>query len=126
MLDQIEQAASTSISRACGFALLAIATFLVGLSAVETTLMLQTGGILTLLVCAVLLLKSRLAIRQPYKQTELWLLLAPDQRPNAAIAQQVIGTVLRETYLRFALYTSLLSISMLVAALISSLSTVPA
>ena len=121
MLDQIERAASMSISRACGFALLAIATFLVGLAAVETILMLRTGGILTLLVALVLLLKSRLAPRQPYKRTEVWLMLAPDQRPSAAIAQQVISTVLRETYLRFALYTSLLSISLLVSALVIGL-----
>jgi hypothetical protein len=125
MLDQIERAASTSISRACGFALLAIATFLVGLAAVETTLMLRSGGILTLLVCAVLVLKSSLATRQPYKRTEVWLMLPPDQRPSAAIAQQVIGTVLRETYLRFALYTSLLSISLLMAALVAGMSHPP-
>ncbi|HRD76864.1 MAG TPA: hypothetical protein PK264_13170 [Hyphomicrobiaceae bacterium] len=121
MLDQIEHAASVSIARACGFAMLGIATFLIGLSAVETTLMLKTGGILTLIVCLALVLKASLAAGQPYKSTEVWIMLPPEHRPGAAIAQQVIGTVLRETYLRFAIYASLLSAALFAAALVSGL-----
>jgi hypothetical protein len=36
----------------------------------------------------------------------MWLYLAKDKRPPAAYAQSTSATVLRETYLRFALWSS--------------------
>jgi hypothetical protein len=105
MLQRIEHVAHVSVARACGFASLAILTFMVGLSA-DMLSSLKVGGILSLILCFTLLVKARLASRRSYKQTELWLMLPAHDRPHSAIAQQVIGTVLRETFLYFALHAS--------------------
>ncbi len=115
MLDQIETKARLSVARGCGFAALAILTFFVGLSGDMPTA-LKCAGLLSLLTCAVLILKAQLARARPYKHTELWIMLKPSERPQPAIAQQVIGTVLRETFLYFALHSAIFSALMLVGA----------
>jgi hypothetical protein len=48
----------------------------------------------------------------------MWLYLEKHQRPPAAYAQWASATVLRETYLRFALWTSLIAIVMWSIALL--------
>jgi hypothetical protein len=108
MLQRIEQTAHVSVARACGFAALAILTFMAGLSG-DMVVSLKAGGILCLLTSTVLLFKAWYAARRPYKHTEVWLMLAPQDRPNSAIAQQIISTVLRETFLYFALHAALAS-----------------
>ncbi len=116
MLDRIERLAYLSVSRACGFAALAIATFFIGLSG-DMPLALKAAGILSLLTCAVLLLKAQMAPQWPYKRTEIWLLLRPEERPAANIAQELIGTVMRETFLHFALHAAIVAILLLVGGL---------
>jgi hypothetical protein len=101
MIDRIEQLAFLSVARGCGFAALGIVVFFVALSN-ELTVALRSAGYLSLLVTVVLLLKAGLAWRQPYRQTEVWIMLKPAERPEATVAQQVISSVLREMYLRFA------------------------
>ncbi len=117
MLDRIEQLARLSVSRACGFAALAILTFFVGLSS-DLTLALRIAGLLSLLACLVLLLKAQFAMLRPYKRTEVWLLLKPEERPQAAIAQQIIGTVMRETFLYFALHAGVAAAGCLFLSLV--------
>lgn len=116
MLDRIEQMAQISVGRACGFAALATFTFSVGI-ATDASIALKSAGILSLITCMVLLIKSLLAPRRFYKHTELWLMLEPNERPHAAIAQQVISTVLRETFLRFALASAGIAIGLLALGL---------
>jgi hypothetical protein len=48
----------------------------------------------------------------------MWLYLEKHQRPPASYAQWASATVLRETYLRFALWTSMIAIVMWVIALL--------
>lgn len=120
MLERIEYQAQISVGRACGFAVLAILTFFVGLSA-DMPQAFRAGGFLTLLTCLVLLIKAQQAPTKPYKHTELWLMLKPGERPEPAIAQHIIGTVLRETFLRFALHAALIAAVMLLMALSLSL-----
>jgi hypothetical protein len=115
MLQRIEHAAHVSVARACGFAALAILTFMVGLSG-NLSASLKAGGILSLVTSVILLLKAWHASRRPYKHTELWLMLAPQDRPNSAIAQQIIGTVLRETFLYFALHAAVFAVLLLSSA----------
>lgn len=117
MLQRIEQAANVSVARGCGFAGLAIATMLFALSH-DMSLALKTGGALSLLVCLVLVLKAYRVARKPYRRTEVWLMLRPEERPQPAIAQQIISTVLRETYLRFALHAGVSSAVALAMALV--------
>ena len=120
MLPRIEYLAQLSVSRGCGFAALAILTFFVGLSA-DMAIALKSAGFLSLITCLTLVLKARLAPRHPYKRTELWVLLRPHERPEPSIAQQIIGTVLRETYLYFAFHAALFSAMTLGGAILYSL-----
>lgn len=77
----------------------------------------KAGGALCLLASAILLLKAWYAAQRPYKRTEVWLMLEPQDRPNSAIAQQIIGTVLRETFLFFALHAAFAAAVLLCGAL---------
>jgi hypothetical protein len=63
MLARVEYLAELSVARGCGFAALAILTLMVGLSW-DAALACRLGGVLVLLVCALLLLK---AWRAPYR-----------------------------------------------------------
>ncbi len=117
MPHRIEAKAELSVGRACGFAGLAIGTFMIGLIG-EPPLAFRIGGIMALLACFILILKANLAPQAPYKRTEVWLLLDQSERPTPAIAQQIIGRTLQLVYLRFALYSAWLSASMLVASVV--------
>ena len=121
MLQKVEAMAELSVARGCGFAGLAIFTFMIG-SVSDPVLAFKTGGLMTFLACAVLLIKARNAMTRPYKTTELWVILPKDQRPDAAIAQQIIGTVLRDVYYRFAQQAAGLAIMMLATAAVMALS----
>ena len=111
----IERLAELSVARGCGFALIGIVTTMTGLSA-EPALAFKAGGILTLLTCAVLLLKAFNALGRPYKRTEVWIMLPKPDRPKAEVAQQLIGRTLRMVYLVFARRAALISLALLLLA----------
>lgn len=120
VMDPLRQAAYISISRACGFAGLAIFCVMAGLS-FEPVLATKVGGVLALVVVGVLLLKCFYLRYQDHRKTELWLILDKRYRPPEAYAKRLSRQVLRETYLGFAKAASgisvmLLSLSMLLAA----------
>ena len=120
ILQRLHYLARVSVSRACGFGTVAIITMMVGLSE-RMTVSLKAGGYSMLLMCVVLLLKALLARDRHYKRTELWLLLEPEERPRAAVAQRLLGGILRETYLVFAARTALAAAVLLVGALVLQL-----
>lgn len=115
MLQHIEEKAELCIARGCGFAALGIFTFMVGLSW-DLALASEVGGLLTLAACVVLLHKAHRALDRPVQKTELWMTLAPDLRPRAAVAQRMLGQVLYSCYLRFAVHAAALSASLLALA----------
>jgi hypothetical protein len=115
MIERIEYAAERSVGRACGFAGIGILTFVVGLAG-DVSLASKAAGFLALITCCVLFLKAGFALQKPYKQTEVWLMLRRDERPNEQVAQQLIGTVLREVYLKFALHAAVVAVVMLAFA----------
>ncbi len=115
-MHKINQLAHASVARACGFAMLAIATFMIGLSA-EFALALRAGGYGCLLMSFVLIAMSWRADSTPYKRTELWLMLDPAERPQAAVAQAIIGMARREALLAFALRSAWLASTLLVMGL---------
>lgn len=117
MVQTLERVAEFVVARACGFAALAIFTVMIGF-AWDPVMALQTGGILTLLACAILLLKGGGARGKPYTHTELWIILPKEERPRPEFAQQMVGNVMREAYLRFAQRAALLSALMLSAAVV--------
>jgi hypothetical protein len=120
MLRRIQRLARISVARGCAFAGLAIATLMVGLSG-DMVAALEAGGILSLLVCVTLLAKAWLSGLRSYKSTEVWLMLRAEDRPDSAIAQELIGTALRDTCLRFAYYAAGLAAGLLWAAVLCGL-----
>jgi hypothetical protein len=114
---RIEAKAELSVGRACAFGGIGICTFMIGMIS-EPHHALLMGAVLTLIACLVLVLRANLAPRKPYKRTEVWLLLDKSERPAATVAQQLIGSVLREVYLRFALYSAVLALGLLIASVL--------
>jgi hypothetical protein len=117
-MEHMRRIAYETVLRACGFASLAVFCVMIGMSFMPK-LAFQAGGFLTTMMCAVLVYKAHEANTKDYRHTEMWLYLDKEQRPPAAYAQWASATVLRETYLRFALWTSVISISMWVIALVT-------
>jgi hypothetical protein len=104
-MEPMRRAAFQTVMRACMFGVLAIFCFMIGLS-YELRLSLQAGGTLTTLMAVILVYKAYEARTKPYRRTEMWICIPKDQRPPDAYAQRLSATVLRETYLTFALWTS--------------------
>jgi hypothetical protein len=117
-MEHMRRIAYETVLRACGFASLAIFCVMIGMSFMPK-LAFQAGGFLTAIMCAVLVYKAYEANTKDYRRTEMWLYLGKDQRPPAPYAQWASATVLRETYLRFALWTSAISVVMWVIALVT-------
>jgi len=115
-MEEMQKAAHISVARACGFGMLAIVCVMMGMGDARITF--QAGGILTLMMTFILILKARYALTQNYKRTEMWLLLPKDFRPPEAYAQWAASTVLRDAYFTFAQYTALISIFMWILALL--------
>ena len=108
-----------TVLRACAFGSLTIFCVMVGMS-FEPRLAFQTGGILTLIMTGVLFYKALEARTKDCRRTEMWLYLAKEQRPPLAAAQQLTSALMRETYLTFALWTSVVAIAMWGVALLFS------
>jgi hypothetical protein len=116
-MGEIRRAALECALRGCGFASLAIFCVMFGLS-FEPALALKTGGVLTALVTAILILKSQQARTQNFKRTEMWLRLPKEARPPEGQAQQIVSTVLREIYLTLALWAAAIAAVLLALALL--------
>jgi hypothetical protein len=80
----------------------------------------QAGGFLTLVMTGVLLIKALEARSKDHRRTEMWLYLSKEQRPPPATAQRITSTVMREIYLTFALWSSIIAIVMWAIALFFS------
>lgn len=125
---RVRRLAVHSIGRGCFFAALAIWCVMIGLIS-DPKLALRAGGLLSLVACCILLLKAQSAQQRSFKHTEVWILLdrklpqAGDLGPKLSCrlagrmtpeaAQQLIGAVLRELYLRYALYAGLIGAAFL-------------
>ncbi len=116
-MEQMRRIAFETILRACGFGSLAIFCIMIGLS-FNPRAAFQAGGILTTMMAMILILKAREALTKDYRKTEMWLYLPKDFRPPEAYAQWASATVLRDTYLTFAMWTSAIAIAMWVLALL--------
>lgn len=115
-MEHMRRVALEIVLRACGFGALAIFCLMFGLSYVPKAAF-QVGGFLTLLMCGILILKAHEANTKDYRRTELWLCLEKERRPPAAYAQRASATVLRETYLRVALWVSMIAVGLWAIAL---------
>lgn len=118
-MEEIRRIAFETVLRACSFASLAIFCVMVGMSFAPSAAF-QAGGFLTLIMTGVLFVKAVEARTKDHRRTEMWLYLAKEQRPPPATAQRVTSTILRETYLTFALWSSVIAITMWAIALLFS------
>jgi hypothetical protein len=116
-MEELRKAAFISVARGCGFGMLAIICVMVGLS-FNPRAVFQAGGLLTLLMALILILKARNALTKDYKKTEMWLILPENFRPPERYAQWATATVMRDAFLTFAQYTALISIVMWLLALL--------
>ncbi len=118
-MEEMRRIAFETVQRACLFGTLTIFCVMVGMS-FELRLSFQAGGTLTTTMAMILIYKAREALTKDYKKTEMWLYLPKDFRPPEAYAQWASSTVLRDTYLTFALWTSAIASCMWVLALLLS------
>jgi hypothetical protein len=118
-MDEMSRIAYETVLRACGFASLAIFCIMIGLSFLPRSAF-QAGGFLSMAMTLVLVLKAREARTKDHRRTEMWLYLPKESRPPPASAQQMISSLMRETYLSFARWTAIVSIVMWTIALIFS------
>jgi hypothetical protein len=118
-MDEMSRIAHETVLRACGFASLAIFCVMIGLSFLPRSAF-QAGGFLSMTKTLVFIFKAREARTKDHRRTEMWLYLPKESRPPQAFAQQMISSLMRETYLSFARWTAIISIVMWTIALIFS------
>jgi hypothetical protein len=119
-MERMRRIAFQTVQRACLFGALAIFCLMVGLS-YELRLAFKAGGTTTILMTSILIYKAHEARTKPYRKTEMWLYMPKHYRPPDDYAQWASATVLRETYLNFALWTSAVAVAMWAIALVLSL-----
>jgi hypothetical protein len=118
-MEEMRRIAFETVLRACGFGSLAIFCVMIGLS-FNPHAAFKAGGILTTLMAVILIIKAREALTKDYRRTEMWLYLPKDFRPPEAYAQWASATVLRDTYLTFAMWTSAIAVVLWVLTLLFS------
>ncbi|MFH1342806.1 MAG: hypothetical protein ABIL01_16635 [Pseudomonadota bacterium] len=119
-MEEMRRIAYTTVLRACAFASLAIFCVMIGLSFLPRSAF-QAGGFLTIVMTLVLVLKAHEARTKNHRHTELWLYLPKESRPPQAVAQKMVSTIMRETYLVFSRWTAMISIVMWTIALFFSI-----
>lgn len=119
-MEVMRRIAYETVLRACRFGSLAIFCVMIGMS-FDPMLAFQTGGTLTILMSLILMYKSYEARTKDYRKTEMWLNIEKHDRPPSSYAQWASATVLRETYLTFAMWTSGIAVVMWIVALACSL-----
>jgi hypothetical protein len=122
-MEVMRRIAYETVLRACGFGSLAIFCVMIGMS-FDPVLAFQTGGTLTILMSLILMYKSYEARTKDYRKTEMWLNIEEHDRPPSSYAQWASATVLRETYLTFAMWTSGIAAVMWIVALACSIADV--
>ena len=100
-MDRIRYFAELSVLRALGFTGLGLGTLMLGLS-FDPTLALKTAAVIMAITGLVLVIKSHNAVHRNYRRTELWILLGREIEFPEHRAQQILGTVLKDTYARYA------------------------
>ncbi len=100
-MDRIRYYAEISVQRALGFTGVGVATLLLGLS-FDPQLALQVAAVILGITGAVLIAKSLNALHRNYRRTEVWMLLGRTIEFPEHRAQQIIGTILKDTYSRYA------------------------
>ena len=117
-MDRIRLAAEVSIRRGMGFAALAIGVTCLGLS-FDVVLALRTAAVTLGMACAILFFKGVQARTRNFRHTEVWILLDRSISLPDAVAQKLIGQVLRETYYRYGEWTLAVAVGVWLISLIA-------
>ena len=117
-MDRIEHLADLTVKRGCGFALLAIATVMLGLS-YDLVLCFKSGAILEALHGAVLGILAYKAPGWNHRATELWALLNKGADLPPGYPPEQLLEVLRKTYTRYAEYSGVLTLALTLVAAIA-------
>lgn len=104
-MDRLRTVAFQTIGRAVGFTGLGIFTVMTGLS-YDPLMALRTGGVLVLILLAVLVFKARNAAAIDYRRTEMWLLVDKADRPEEPYAKWAASSALHQAYSCFARWTA--------------------
>lgn len=119
MSPEVRQAAYISTARGCGFVALGIVTLMIGF-VYQPSMSLRIGGACFLIAALILILKARRAPQRPFRDTEVWLLLDEQHRPNRAFAQTAIAHARAEALYHFAHMAATIAAILLASALIAS------
>lgn len=117
MSEHVRRYAFLSVARGCGFGALTILTAMVG-SAFDLSLVLRVGGFGFLLMCFVLIFKAVRVDSVPMKQTEVWIMMRPTERPPEKLAAVWIAAARREALYRFAYLSAVVACFSLSGALV--------
>lgn len=120
MSPEVRQAAYISTARGCGFVALGIVTLMIGF-VYQPSMSLRIGGACFLIAALILVLKARRAPQRPFRDTEVWLLLDEQHRPNRAFAQTAIAHARAEAFYHFAHTAAFLAVVLLCGAVIAGL-----
>ena len=114
-MEKLHEVAFVSVGRAVGFAGLGILTVMISLS-FDPVLALKSGGILLLILLAVLLLRTRRPVLRNFRDTEAWLLLDKADRPDEHYAARLLARALQDAYVWFARWIAGLACLVWIAA----------
>lgn len=114
-MNRIEYLADGVVKRGFGFALLAVATVMLGLS-YDPILCFKSGAILEALHGSVLGLFAYNAPRRNHRSTELWVLLKKGEDLPPDYPPALLLEVLRKTYLRYAELCGIAALLLSIAA----------
>jgi hypothetical protein len=111
--DDIRRYAELSVRRGCGFALMAIATAMVGFSS-EPWIAVRSGAVFVLIAAVVLFWKGWTARARNYRRTEVWLMIEDAPALPRERLQDMIGGALADVYFSHARLAAYMALAMCV------------
>jgi hypothetical protein len=111
--EDIKRFAELSVRRGCGFALMAIATAMVGFSA-EPWIAVRSGAVFVLIAAVVLFWKGWTARARNFRRTEVWLMIEDAPALPRERLQDMIGGALADVYFSHARLAAYMALAMCV------------
>ena len=111
--DDIRRYAELSVRRGCGFALMAIATAMVGFSS-EPWIAVRSGSVFVLIAALVLFWRGWTARARNYRRTEVWLMIEDAPALPRERLQDMIGGALADVYFSHARFAAYIALAMCV------------
>lgn len=114
--DDIRRYAELSVRRGCGFALMAIATAMVGFSS-EPQIAVRAGAVFVVMAAVVLFWRGWHARSRNYRHTEVWLMIEDSPALPRERLQSMIGGALADVYFVHARLASYVALTLCVISL---------